>query len=62
MRMLRDFKALPFQFAQMFQPTTKAHNYRILYVISIIFDIHFVNYFLSNRFFHLYLKILLNYL
>jgi hypothetical protein len=48
MRMLRDlpsvraspFKALSFQFAQMFlsctmfQPTTKARNYRILYVCA----------------------------
>ena len=45
MRMLRGFKALSFQFAHkflsctMFQPTTKARNYRLLYVISIIFHL-----------------------
>ncbi len=43
MRMLFDFKALSFQFAQMFlsctmfQPTTKARNYRIYNVIAIFY-------------------------
>jgi hypothetical protein len=45
MRMLRDFKALSYQFAQMFlsctmfQPTTKARNYRILYVMPFFYHL-----------------------
>ncbi len=46
MRMLRDFKALSFQsctnvsFLHNVSTTTKARNYRILYVMCIYFYLH----------------------